>query len=122
MGLQDKYAKLIAYAKTSNVQNLNVSESNNVLTVSGVSTAAVKDQLWTIYEGIDPEMRSGDLVLNIDAVPGGEEIYEVKSGDSLSKIAGKYPGMTWQKIFDANKDILKDPNVIHPGQKLKIPL
>ena len=51
------------------------------------------------------------------------KIYEVKSGDSLSKIAKHEYGdaNAWPKIFEANKDILKDPNKIYPGQKLKIP-
>jgi len=51
------------------------------------------------------------------------QTYEVKPGDSLSKIAKQLlgDGNAWKKIFDANKDILKDPNKIYPGQKLKIP-
>ncbi len=51
------------------------------------------------------------------------KIYEVKSGDSLSKIAKAEYGNAndYMIIFEANRDILKDPNVIHPGQKLKIP-
>jgi nucleoid-associated protein YgaU len=51
------------------------------------------------------------------------KVYEVKSGDSLSKIAKHEYGdaSKWPKIFEANKDILKDPNKIFPGQKLKIP-
>ena len=45
------------------------------------------------------------------------------SGDSLSKIAKREYGNAndWKRIFEANKDILKDPNKIFPGQKLKIP-
>ena len=51
------------------------------------------------------------------------KIYVVKSGDSLSKIAKAEYGdaNSWNRIFEANKDILKDPNKIFPGQKLKIP-
>jgi nucleoid-associated protein YgaU len=51
------------------------------------------------------------------------KIHEVKSGDSLSKIAKQEYGdaSKWTQIFEANKDILKDPNKIYPGQKLKIP-
>jgi nucleoid-associated protein YgaU len=51
------------------------------------------------------------------------KIYEVKSGDSLSKIAKREYGNAndWKRIFEANKDIIKDPNKIVPGQKLKIP-
>ena len=51
------------------------------------------------------------------------KIHEVKSGDSLSKIAKQEYGdaSKWPQIFEANKDILKDPNKIFPGQKLKIP-
>jgi nucleoid-associated protein YgaU len=51
------------------------------------------------------------------------ETYEVKSGDSLSKIAKRVYGNAnaWRRIFEANKDVLKDPDKIYPGQKLKIP-
>ena len=49
--------------------------------------------------------------------------YEVVSGDSLSKIAKREYGNAseWNRIYEANRDILKDPNKIFPGQKLKIP-
>jgi nucleoid-associated protein YgaU len=51
------------------------------------------------------------------------ETYEVKSGDSLSKIAKRVYGdaKAWKRIFEANTDIIKDPDKIYPGQKLKIP-
>lgn len=44
-------------------------------------------------------------------------------GDSLSKIAKKFYGDAnkYMKIFEANKDQLKDPDKINVGQKLKIP-
>jgi len=49
--------------------------------------------------------------------------YKVKKGDTLQKISRKFYGTTkrWKKIFDFNDDILKSPNKIYPGQKLKIP-
>jgi len=52
-----------------------------------------------------------------------ERTYEVQPGDSLSKIAKREYGDAnqWNRIFEANKDVLKDPNKIFPGQKLKIP-
>lgn len=51
------------------------------------------------------------------------ETYEVKSGDSLSKIAKKFYGdaNSWKRIFEANKDIVKNPDLIQPGWKLRIP-
>ena len=50
-------------------------------------------------------------------------VYVVVSGDSLSKIAKREYGdaKKWPKIFDANRDLIKDPDLIHPGQKLTIP-
>ena len=50
-------------------------------------------------------------------------IYEVVKGDTLSAIAKRYYGKAsgYAKIFEANRDILKDPDHLHPGQKLKIP-
>lgn len=49
--------------------------------------------------------------------------YTVASGDSLSKIAKQFYGdlNQWQRIFDANRDIISNPDLIHPGQKLRIP-
>ena len=49
--------------------------------------------------------------------------YTVKKGDSLSKIAKEIYGNAneWRKIFEANRDQIEDPDMIQPGQKLKIP-
>ena len=51
------------------------------------------------------------------------QTYVVKSGDSLSKIAKEIYGdaKRWPEIFEANRDKIKDPNLIHPGQELRIP-
>ena len=51
------------------------------------------------------------------------QTYVVKPGDSLSKIAQQvYGNMNdWRKIYDANRDIIKDPDLIHPGQTLRLP-
>lgn len=50
-------------------------------------------------------------------------IYTVKEGDSLSKIAKREYGDAneWRRIFEANRNIIDDPDLIHPGQKLQIP-
>jgi nucleoid-associated protein YgaU len=49
--------------------------------------------------------------------------YTVVSGDTLSKIAKSVYGDAnkWRKIYEANTDIIKNPDLIHPGQVLKIP-
>jgi nucleoid-associated protein YgaU len=49
--------------------------------------------------------------------------HEVKKGETLSKISEKYYGdpSLYMQIFEANKDTLKDPNLIRVGQKLRIP-
>jgi nucleoid-associated protein YgaU len=51
------------------------------------------------------------------------KIYVVVAGDSLSKIAKREYGDAneWKRIYAANQDLLKDPDKIYPGQKLKIP-
>jgi nucleoid-associated protein YgaU len=51
------------------------------------------------------------------------ETYVVQAGDTLSKIAKRKYGESsaWRKIFAANTDLLKDPDKIYPGQKLKLP-
>lgn len=49
--------------------------------------------------------------------------YTVVKGDSLSKIARRHYGdaQQWRKIYEANKDSIKDPDLIYPGQNLRIP-
>jgi len=58
------------------------------------------------------------------AAPAAQEtIHEVVKGDTLSGIAKRYLGNAnlYMKIFEANRDQLKDPNLIKVGQKLRIP-
>ncbi|MCU0352556.1 MAG: LysM peptidoglycan-binding domain-containing protein [Cytophagales bacterium] len=123
MALQDKYQPVINLANSKGVTSLQVREQDNVLYIDGTAPSEeVKQQIWDTYGAIDPDYRAGDLVLNIEVDAAAQaQVYTVKSGDSLSKIAKNYPGLTWQKIFEANKDQIKDPNLIRPGQKLKIP-
>lgn len=49
--------------------------------------------------------------------------YVVVRGDSLSKIAsGQYgDAQKWRRIYEANRDLIRDPNLIYPGQQLRIP-
>ena len=77
--------------------------------VEGVAT--VDDRIVVVTpepEVVEPEVR----------------FYEVKRGDSLSKIAKAYYGnaMKYPVIFEANKPMLKDPDLIYPGQMLRIPV
>lgn len=51
------------------------------------------------------------------------EFYEIASGDTLSGIARKFYGSAndYPKIFEANREVIKDPDKIYPGQKIRIP-
>ena len=126
MAVRDKYQSLIDLANQSGVSNLQVSEEGDVLRVTGTAPSeAAKQKVWDEYNRIDPDMRSGDLVLNLEVggggEGGGEQTYTVKSGDSLSKI-GQHHGVAWREIYEANKDMIgDDPDKIHPGQTLRIP-
>jgi len=67
MAIQDKYAALLQSAKDLGVADLSVAEKDNVLHVSGTAkSTADYDALWALYDKIDPNMASGDLLLNID--------------------------------------------------------
>jgi uncharacterized protein YgiM (DUF1202 family) len=69
MNLQDKYKEIADFAKASAITNLQVREQNNVLYIDGEApSGTVKDQLWAIYNKIDPDFRAGDLVMNINVV------------------------------------------------------
>lgn len=67
MALQDKYAELLQTANTLGVADLAVAEKDGVLHVSGMAkSTADYDALWALYAKIDPNMASGDLMMNID--------------------------------------------------------
>lgn len=70
MALQDKYAELINTANAGGAANLQVREQDNVLYIDGeVASGEMKDKLWSVYDKIDPDFRSGDLVMNITVAP-----------------------------------------------------
>jgi len=124
MSVQEKYQTLLELAN-QNGTSYTLSEANGVLHIDGTAPSEeAKQQLWDEYNRIDPDYRGGDLMLNISAggaaAGGGQHTYTVVSGDNLSKIAQKY-GTNWKAIYDANRDILTDPDMIQPGQELKIP-
>ena len=121
MELTEKYQSLIDMANQNGVDNLQVAEQEGVLYITGsTSQGDVKQQLWDEYNRIDPDYRAGDLVMNIEVEGGGYEEYTVQPGDSLSKIASHW-NTNWKQIWDANRDTVSNPNLIHPGQVLKIP-
>lgn len=74
MALQDKYKELLDAANASGVTNLQVIEKDGVLYVDGEApSGTVKDQLWDMYNKIDPNFLAGDLVMNVNvaaAAPG----------------------------------------------------
>jgi len=71
----------------------------------------------------DPDFSdvSGGASSSADAKQG--RTHTVAKGESLSKIAKKYYGdaKQWPKIFEANKDTIKNPDLIYPGQVIKVP-
>jgi nucleoid-associated protein YgaU len=121
MRLQDKYRELITTAQQRGVSDLKVREEGNVLYIDGyVPTQDDKIKIWDVYNRIDPDYRSGEVVLNLVNQNNVSEVYEVKRGDNLSKIGAQF-GVSWKQIYEANKDVIKDPDLIQPGWKLKIP-
>ena len=122
MALKDKYGELVNVGYAAGITNLQVREQDGVLYIDGnAPSEAAKKKIWDAYGKLDPDYRSGDLVMNINVMAGAAPTeYEVVKGDSLLKI-GKKLGVKWKEIYEANKDKIKDPDHIEPGWKLKIP-
>lgn len=104
MALQDKYKELIDAAKSGGVQNLQVREQGNVLYIDGAAPSAqVKDNLWNIYNKIDPDFRAGDLVLDVNvATPSGSKAKVVTESSNLNIRKG--PGTDQQIVGKAAHD------------------
>lgn len=96
-----------------------MSSSDNKADFSGV-TAKVDTTAQVV-----PKADFSGVTATVDTtaqIVGGQQ-YTVQKGDSLSKIAKHLLGNAnaWKQIFEANRDQIKDPDKIFPGQVLKIP-
>jgi nucleoid-associated protein YgaU len=128
MTLREKYNHAIQTAKGFRMQG-SADERDGKLYFHGtVNSQEEANKIWDAIKTV-PDWRN-DVVGQI-TVSGAAEAasapaqstYTVKAGDTLSKIAKEHLGdaNAYMAIFEANRDQLKDPNVIKPGQVLKIP-
>jgi LysM repeat protein len=117
------------------VRNLGAKVDGKTVTLSG--DAPSRDITVKVMQQFDQLVKTDNTVnaMRVDAPKPApapapppppksvERIHEVVAGESLSKIAQKYygNGNKYMKIFEANKDILSNPDLIKPGQKLRIP-
>jgi nucleoid-associated protein YgaU len=69
------------------------------------------------------DVESGSSSTAPPPAPAVEQTYTVVKGDSLSKIAKRFYGdaQQWRKIYEANKDQIKNPDLIYPGQTFRLP-
>ncbi len=124
MSVKAKYQPVLNLGEELGIKDGNVTEENGVLKVKGeAQNQYEKNLIWDKIKEIGGESPS-DIKANITV--GDTSVYArhtVKSGESLSKIAKHYYGdpMKYKQIFEANTNILKNPDVIHPDQVLVIP-
>lgn len=124
MSVKDKYQSVLALGEQIGVQNGRVEEADGVLRVWGtVQTAYEKDQLWDAIKtagGASPSDIVADIAVTNDAYYAK---HTVARGESLSLIAKHYYGdlMKYKQIFEANRNILDNPDRIEVGQELVIP-
>lgn len=123
--MKAKYQLVLDLGEKLNIKNGNVTEENGVLKISGTAKNQYeKNLLWDKIKEIGGETPK-DIVADIKVEDTSVYAHHVvKSGESLSKIAKHYYGnaMKYKAIFDANTAILKNPDIIHPGQELIIPI
>jgi nucleoid-associated protein YgaU len=121
--LKQKYGDLTTAASDLGISNLQMTEQGGKLQVTGTASHQLgKNELWNSiksHSGWENEVSVDIKVENTDI----HGVYTVKPGDSLSKISKYLYGDAnqYNKIFDANRDVLKNPDLIQPGQRLKIP-
>jgi nucleoid-associated protein YgaU len=107
-------------------QNLEITYdgASKTVTVKGVAPdQATKEKIGLCCGNVHSVAKVDNQLTVAQGAEPASTYYEVKSGDTLSKIAKTAYGdaNAYQKIFDANKPMLKDPNKIYPGQQLRIP-
>lgn len=112
-------------AANPGIKNLNVEFKDGQVKLSGEAASAEAMEKAVLMAGNvqGVEKVSADQV---QAPPpaGNVEYYTIQSGDNLSSIAKKFLGnaSAYPKIFEANREVIKDPDKIYVGQKIRIPL
>jgi nucleoid-associated protein YgaU len=127
--LRHKYDPVVRLMHQLGVQVQTVDLEGGKLRLRGQAPSeAAKNKVWDQIKAVDPTY--SDLSAEITVVAGagataaaGGGSYTVQKGDTLSKISKQYYGDAnqYNRIFEANRDQLKDPDKIFPGQVLKIP-
>jgi len=122
--IKAKYQSVLELGEKLNIQDGDVKEEGGQLKVWGTAkTPYHKDLLWDEIKrvgGENPNDIMADIKVEDDSVYAR---HTVESGESLSKISKHYYGnaMKYNAIFEANRNLLSNPDVIHPGQELVIP-
>jgi nucleoid-associated protein YgaU len=130
MGLREKYAYAISTAK-GKFDGSAQEEGGKLHFVGTVKSEDDKNALWSAIKTI-PDWKdevvasitvTGDGGAAAAGAPPSAKTYTVKSGDTLSKIAKEHLGDAgaYMRIFEANRDQLSNPDLIKPGQVLKLP-
>jgi nucleoid-associated protein YgaU len=88
--------------------------------VARVPSEVVLNRVWDVIKEVDPQY--ADLKHEITNTGGQDGSYSVKPGDNLSKISQLFYGNPNKYETIARANNLADPNKIHPGEELKIPV
>ncbi len=112
-------------AENPGVQDLKVSVQDGVATLSGSADSAQAMEKAVLMAGNIKgvtEVKADNLTA--PAATEKVEYYVIRSGDTLSGIAAKFygKGSLYPRIFEANREVIKNPDLIYPGQKIRIPL
>ncbi len=121
-------AAIAKYVANQNLtaQNLAIiyDGATKTVTVKGVAAdLATKEKIVLCCGNVRSVAKVDDQMTVVQSSAPASSFYEVKAGDSLSKIAKLVygDGNAYGPIFEANKPMLSDPNKIYPGQQLRIP-
>jgi len=114
----------IFYAYKLPINDFSVEVEDDVVTVYGTAESQSDREKTILTLGNVQGIASVDDRISVVTPAPQASFYTVESGDSLSKIAKAHYGdpMKYMAIFEANQPMLKDPNLIYPGQVLRIPV
>ncbi|WKK59755.1 MULTISPECIES: SH3 domain-containing protein [unclassified Sphingobacterium] len=105
MSLESKYKVLIDTANASGIEGLQIAEMDGVLQIRGTApNADVKNKLWDVYNQIDPNFLSGDVVMNVDVSTAvtGQQVRVITESSNLNIRKG--PGTDQPIVGKAAKD------------------
>jgi nucleoid-associated protein YgaU len=126
----DDIREMLEKSLGDRIKHLGVTEDDGAVTLTGAADSQATKEKAALLAGnvkgiekVDHDGLTFPVMVEYAPPPVPVQYYTIVKGDSLSKIAKHFYGnaMKYPALFEANKEVIKNPDLIYPGQVIRVP-